>query len=681
MSTLARFQQYVLPLGILVCLLVILLPLPAPVMDFLLAANLAIAVIILLTTMFVGAPVEFNVFPTVLLASTLTRLVLNVATTRLILTRGADDQLSAAGGVVRTFGEFVSGGQVAVGLILFAIIFVIQFVVITSGATRISEVAARFSLDGMPGRQMAIDADLASGAINEKQAQTRRSQVQREADFYGSMDGASKFVRGDAVAGVFITLVNIVGGFFIGVVQNGMSFDEAAGVFTKLTIGDGLVSQVPALLISLAAGLLVTRGSHRSDLPNEFLRQMFTRPEAMFVAAAFLGLMMFTGMPKIPLLLLGGACVAVAVTTNPENKPSGDSQENKPAPVKKPAEPRIEDYLTVHPIELEVGLSLVRLADSARGGDLLKRINALRQQVATELGLVLPKVRVRDNLRLAEGAYRINLSGDMIGQASVSTDRAYAVPPSGVRIPSHVEVDRHPAFADAIATVSPSEAAALEQQGYRIFAASSVIVHHLRGVVAKHAPELLTRDATKNLLDELRKSLPTVVDELVPNQLSLGQVQAVMQNLLREGVPIRQLGTILEAMANSIEHPINTQTLTESVRKRLGRTISSKYRDNTARIQAVTLDPSLEKYLSSSLQTETHEPNLVERLCENIERQFRRIRTDWQVVVVGSRIRGMLKQVTSHSLPGLVVLSYPELSGDTRLAAVGTVTLEDVVEH
>jgi len=388
-------------------------------MDFLLLANILLSMVVLMTVMYLRAPLEFSSFPSLLLALTLLRLVLNTATTRLILSNGAQGT-SAAGHVVEAFGLFVSANSLAVGVIIFLIVTVIQFVVITKGATRISEVAARFALDGMPGRQMAIDADLNAGVIDEHEAQRRRSEITRQADFFGAMDGASKFVRGDAIAGIVITLINIIGGLFIGVVEAGMNVRDAAELFTKLTIGDGLVTQVPALLISLAAGLLVTRSSSEVNLPSEFLKQLFSRPQALVVASGFLGVLIFTSMPRIPLLLIGTGCIVLATTMRRRTaQVQAAVQAKKQAEAAKTSGERVEDYLAVDPMEIEIGVGLIRLADPKRNGDLLERVQRVRQNVAGEIGIILPKVRIRDNMRLEQNQYRIKIADMAVAEGIV----------------------------------------------------------------------------------------------------------------------------------------------------------------------------------------------------------------------------------------------------------------------
>ncbi len=548
-GSLARVQDFVLPVAVIASVLVILVPLPAPVMDLLLATNIAVAVIVLLTTIYVRTPLEFSVFPTLLLATTLSRLVLNVATTRLILTEAKSEGLLAAGGVVRSFGEFVAGDKIVVGLVIFAIIIVIQFVVITKGATRISEVAARFALDGMPGRQMAIDADLAAGNIDEQSAQRRRAEVTQQADFFGAMDGASKFVRGDAIAGVVITLVNIVGGLVIGLVEYRMDVAEAADLFTRLTIGDGLVSQVPALLISLAAGLLVTRSSTSTNLPAQFLEQLFSRPRALAVTAAFLGILMFTELPAVPLLGIGGSCTALALVLSRREKEADLSARREAAAQDaRPREERVEDYLAVDPMEVEIGAGLIRLADPKRGGDLLERIQRVRHAIAAEMGLVMPKVRIRDNLRLGSRQYRIKIAGLSVAEGELQPAHLLAVDTGNTT--GHVAglATREPALGLPAAWIEPAARGDAEALGYHVAEPVGVLVAHLNEIVPAHGDEILSRDATKHLIDELRKTSPAAVDELIPDVMKLADVQQVLQGLLREQVPIRPLGQILETL-------------------------------------------------------------------------------------------------------------------------------------
>ncbi len=445
-ALLNKYRDLVLPVAIIGCVGVILVPLPTILIDILLAANVAVAILVLLTTIYIRTPLEFNVFPTLLVATTLARLVLNVATTRLILTRADTDSEAAAGGVIQAFGQFVAGERIEVGIILFVIIVAIQFLVITKGATRVSEVAARFSLDGMPGRQMAIDADLNAGVIDEQEAQKRREQVQRQADFYGAMDGASKFVRGDAIAGILITLINIVGGLYVGMMYANMTVSESFGLFTRLTIGDGLASQVPAFLISLAAALLVTRSTQQVNLPIEFLNQLVSRPQALAVAGGFLILLIFTQLPTIPLLTLGGGCVGLAYVVKRQNADLAKRQQQveRDAEVAKhkPPEKRAEDYLEVDPMRIEIGAGLLPLADPRRGGDLMERISAVRAILASEMGILLPKVRMKDKLNLPESVYEIQIAGNRVARGEARPGRLLAIDTGRTTAPLNNEPTR-----------------------------------------------------------------------------------------------------------------------------------------------------------------------------------------------------------------------------------------------
>jgi flagellar biosynthesis protein FlhA len=638
----ALIQDLILPVGMVACILVILTPVPAGLMDLLLAANITIAVTMLLTTLYVRTPLEFNVFPSLLLVTTLFRLVLNVATTRLILTRAVTDHEMAAGQVVYAFGNFVTGGDtgadnVVVGLVIFSIIVLIQFVVITKGATRISEVAARFTLDGMPGKQMAIDADLNAGVIDQHEAQRRRHEITQQADFFGSMDGASKFVRGDAIAGIVIILINIIGGLFIGIVKHGMSPGEAASLFTTLTIGDGLVTQVPAFLISVAAGMLVTRSSQASNLPSEFLRQLFSRPQALAVAGGFLGVLIFTNLPRFPLLLIGAACVGMAVTLSRRETKDHAAQKKEQTEATRRSQQRVEDYLAVDPMELELGVGLIRLADSKRGGDLLERIQRVRQSLAAEIGIILPKVRVRDNMRLEQNQYRIKIADVVVAQGSLDAD---------------------------------------------VLDPGNTLASHLSETVRRHADELLTRDAVKHLLDELRQTSPAAIDELIPGVMKLGEVQRVLQTLLREQVPIRQLEAILETLGDYAPRSRDPIQLAEQVRQRLGRAICNRHRDPTGRLHVLTLDPALEERIR--INTESGDDGLhirlsprdVEEICSAIEIEAKKLVAMGRlpIALVGPSIRPALKQLTEAHIPQLVVLSYGEIARDTKIESVGMVS-------
>lgn len=685
MNRLARWQDLILPVGIITSVLVIMVPLPAAVMDLLLAANITIAVIVLLTTIYVRTPLEFSIFPSLLLATTLARLVLNVASTRLILTRAGTAQMDAAGGVIRSFGEFVAGNDIVVGLIIFVIIVVIQFVVITKGATRISEVAARFALDGMPGRQMAIDADLNAGVIDEHEAQQRRDEITQQADFYGAMDGASKFVRGDAIAGIIITLINVAGGLIIGVVQYSMSIAEAASLFTQLTIGDGLVSQVPALLVSLAAALLVTRSTQKTNLPVQFLEQMFSRPQALAVTGAFLAILVFTNLPKIPLLLIASSCAMLAVQLRRKagveearqaaERRAVEERQNQP-------EERIEDYLAIDPMEMEIGVGVIRLADPNRGGDLLPRITGVRQAVASEIGIVLPKVRIRDNMRLDERTYRVKIANNVVAEGVVHPEKLLAMESGLTSGKIAGEETKDPAFGQPAVWIDPGVRERAEMLGYTPVEPAAVLATHLKEVVRDHADELLTRDATKKLLEELKNTSPTVVEELIPGQMKLGEVQQVLQMLLREQVSIRQLSVILETLGDYAGRTKDPIWLTEYVRHRLARTICTRYRDAEKRLHVITLDPALEDRIAAGIEHgETGlfvrmSPPAIEQTCSLIAAELDKLTRPGRkpIILVSPQIRPGLKQLTTANLPKLIILSYNEITRDTIIESVGIVT-------
>ncbi len=685
MSRLSQWQDLILPAGIITSVLVILVPMPSFLMDILLASNITMAVIVLLTTIYVRTPLEFSIFPSLLLATTLGRLVLNVASTRLILTRAQTDDLAAAGKVIQGFGEFVAGDKVVVGLIIFVIIIVIQFMVITKGATRISEVAARFALDGMPGRQMAIDADLNAGAIDEHEAQRRRAEITQQADFYGAMDGASKFVRGDAIAGIIITLINIVGGLIIGVFDAGMGIGESAALFTKLTIGDGLVSQVPAFLISLAAGLLVTRSTQKSNLPSEFIKQLFSRPQALAITGGFLGILVFTNLPAIPLLTLGTGCCALAVLLSKQQRQvaaEASTAAEAEAVAAKKTDERIEDYLAIDPMEIEIGVGLIRLADPSRGGDLLPRITGVRQAVASDIGIVLPKVRIRDNMRLGESQYRIKIANNAVAEGMVYPDRFLAMD-SGMTtgvIPG--EETRDPAFQQPAVWIEQGMRDRAEMLGYTPVDPAAVMATHLQEVVRKNADELLTRDATKHLIDELRQVSPAVIEELIPNVMRLGEVQQILQLLLREEVPIRQLGIILETLGDYAGRTKDPIWLTEYARNRLARTLCTRYRNAENQLFVVTLDPALEDRIAAGIDHNERglfvrmSPQAVEATCALIAQAVAKLTQEHHpaVLLVSPQIRPGLKQMTATNLPNLHVLSYNEITRDTKIEAVGIIT-------
>ncbi|MDR2762061.1 MAG: flagellar biosynthesis protein FlhA [Planctomycetaceae bacterium] len=681
-----RLVDLLLPLTISASILIIFVPLHPFFMDALLSLNISLAVVILLTTLFVSKPLEFSIFPTVLLATTLFRLVLNIASTRLILTRAKEDGEFAAGEVIKNFADFVASGNIVVGLIIFVIIVVIQFVVITKGATRVAEVAARFTLDAMPGRQMAIDADLNAGLIDESEAKRRREEIQLSADFFGAMDGAGKFVRGDAIAGIVITLINIIGGLFIGVIQYQMDFTTAATIFTRLTIGDGLVSQVPALVISIATGLLVTRSSHSSNLPQQFISQMLSKPIVLALTAVFLILLTLTELPKLPLCSIAGSAIVIAWMMSRNVKAAMVEEElKKTEAAEKSAqaakEETAENFLKVDPMELELGISLVALADTNKGGDLMSRIERLRNEIASEIGIIFPLIRIRDSFHLDQIQYRFKISGQPVAGGVVYPDLFLAMP-SGTETGQVTGIDTiEPAYGTAAMWIDSATKDQAEIYGYYVVEPSAVIVTHLAETVRKYADELLTRDATQHLIDQAKEYAPTVVNELIPNLMPLSLLQQVLQRLLREQIPIRQLDKILEVLGDNISRTKDPILLVEEVRRKLARTICTKYRDSNGMLNVVTLDPTLENQifagfeynengLFSRLSPETRD-NICRKMLPELEKLTQLSLTP--IALVDPRIRFFLKQLTSAMIPGLVVISYNELTIDTQVTVVGYV--------
>jgi flagellar biosynthesis protein FlhA len=698
-----------LPVAIVGALFVLIVPLPPGALDLLLAGNIALAVLVLLTTLSVRSPLEFSAFPTILLTTALSRLVLNVATTRLILTRGGEHGLDAAGGVIQAFGRFVAGDEVIVGAVIFLILVAIQFLVITKGAGRIGEVAARFMLDGMPGKQMAIDSDLHAGVIDAAEAARRRAEVQRQADFFASMDGAGKFVRGDAVAGLVITVINIVGGLAIGVVRSGMAPMEAVDVFTKLTIGDGLVAQVPAFLTSLAAGLIVTRSSGETDLGQDVVGQLFGRPEVLAVSSGTLALLAFTELPMVPLLTiataLGAGAFVVARSRSEDEHPadipaaSAAPSPGRAAPEPRAAEPmpareaegpatvvegpgeRMEDLLHVDPLELEIGFRLIALADPTRGGDLLDRIRHVRHRVARELGLIVPQVRIRDEMGLTPNDYRIKIRGVVVGHGTAFVGRLLAVPPAGLTGPQvHGRDGIDPATGRPAVWIHSDGRDAAERSGCRIIEPSASIAEHFGEIVTRHADELMTHEQVGRLLDRARETSPALVIEVVPGMLRAGEVQRVLQNLLRERVSVRDLETILEALAEHAGRTRDIDELTECVRRALGRRITQQYLGLDGRLRVVTVDTALDARLSRAAR-ENDRP--AEALGDDAARGVVRAVADGvaaavaggvpPVILCSAESRPVLKDLTRADLPRLVVLSRREVPRDTPIEMIGTV--------
>ncbi len=660
------WPELLLPVGIVACLLVIFVPLPPEVMDVLLAGNISLAVIILLTTLYVRRPIEMSVFPSILLATTLARLALNIGTTRLILTNGATDGDRAAGSVIQSFGQFVAGDQIAIGLVIFAIIIIIQFVVITKGATRISEVAARFALDGMPGRQMAIDADLNAGTIDGETARKRREEIGSNADFYGAMDGASKFVRGDAIAGILITVVNIVGGLVVGLMA-GMSVSEAASVFTKLTIGDGLVSQLPALLISMAAAMLVTRGTRETNLPRESITQIFSHPAVLAITGGFLFVMIFTELPKIPLLIMALGClIAARLLYQQQQKTSAENAKTTQA---KNREIPISKLLGNDVLEMELGIELIRLADPKQGGDLLPRVTAVRKQLAQELGVILPKIRIRDNLQLPPQQYRILVQGNPVEIGTIYPDFLFALDQGNASAPIIGAIATETTDGGQGFWIDPNAAEAANQSGYRVLGPSHAIVERLSQAAFSQAPSLLTRDAVNELIDETRASSPAVVQELVPDLLTVPQIQRVLRQLVAERVSIRPMGLILEALADCAPHSQSPTDLIESVRKRIGPQITASLLGPNDIVSAITISEDLQRRIESALVIQNNEillelpPETLQTLADALTRGAENLLAQHlkPVLLVNQNIRTAIRKIVLATEIEIHVLGTEEI--------------------
>jgi len=681
----SRNTDFVLAIGVVSIIMVLVLPLVPVLLDVLLSMSIAVSILILFVSLFTIHPLDFSAFPTVLLISTLFRLSLNVASTRLILANG-NEGLSAAGAVIQAFGGFVVGGNYVVGIIIFLILVVINFVVITKGAGRIAEVAARFTLDAMPGKQMAIDADLNAGIIDDREAKSRRGKIQQEADFYGAMDGASKFVRGDAIAGLIITGVNIVGGLVIGVFQFGMDISSALNTYTVLTVGDGLVSQIPSLIVSVAAGIAVTKASVDEALSENLRVQLLGNSRALTIAASVIfGFSLIPGMPTFPLMTvaLGAGTMAFFLYRGRERTREVEA-ETALADAAREAEEAPEDIEGLLPIDrlgLELGYGMIPLVDAEQDGELLERIKSIRRQVALESGFIVPPIHIKDNLELAPGAYSIIINGVEVGSGEVMVEHLLAMKTGDVDEEMSGIDTIEPAFGLPAIWINPENQERAQLAGYTVVDLPTVLSTHIIEVIKRHAQDFLGRQETQRLLDNFSKTEPKVVEELIPNVLSLGVVQKVMQNLLRERVSIRDLHTILETLADMGQVTKDPDLLTEYARQNMARTITRQYQTQDGTLPLIALSQEVEDQLAGSLQTTPQgtylgiDPELAQTLLQTIEGELESFTVgNFQPILLCSPlIRPHVKKLTERFVPNLVVLSHNEISNDVRIESLGTV--------
>jgi len=668
------------PLVVLALLAMVVVPLPPVLLDALFSFNIAISLVVLLAVLSVKRPLDFAIFPIVLLMTTMLRLALNVASTRVILLNGQDGH-EAAGQVIAAFGQFVVGGNYAVGLVAFAILTIINFVVVTKGAGRVSEVTARFILDAMPGKQMAIDADLNAGLLTREEAKARRDEVREEADFYGAMDGASKFIRGDAIAGILILLVTLIGGLVVGVLQHGMPVGEAAATYTLLSIGDGLVSQLPALLVSSAVALLVTRASRAQDMGRAMVGQAFGQFRALGIAAAILGVVgLVPGMPHLAFLVLAALLGIGAWTLWRQQidrvRADADDAGIHPAGAA-PAELGWDDLRPVDLLELEVGYRLIALVDTGQGGELMARIKGIRRKLTQDLGFLVPPVHIRDNLELAPASYRLRVHGVPVAEAEIHPDRLLALDPGGSLEALEGVPGKDPAFGLDATWIAPAQRSHAEALGYTVVDPATVMATHLSQLIFEHAPELFGHDEARQLLATLAKSAPTLVEDLTPKALSLSVVVRVLQNLLSERVPIRQMRRIAEALLEHAPASQDPAVLTAAVREALGRFIVQDIAGMGTELPVFTLAPALEQVLQDSMQGHVPalEPGLAERLNQSLADCVARQEAQGQpaVLLVPGPVRPRLAKLVRHSMASLAVLAYGEVPEDRAIQLVGTI--------
>jgi flagellar biosynthesis protein FlhA len=679
-KTLFRSKDMAMAVGVVIIVALLILPLPSVIVDLLIALNIALSIGIMLMTMYISSPMEFTVFPTVLLLVTLFRLGINIAASRLILINGD------AGKIISTFGTLIVGGNYVVGVVIFLMLMIIQFVVINNGAGRVAEVSARFTLDAMPGKQLSIDADLNSGMIDEKEARARRRAIEAEADFYGAMDGASKFVKGDSIAAVIIMVVNILGGIVIGMVQRNMQILDALQSYTLLTIGGGLAIQIPALLVSSASGLIVTRSTSENSLGTDLFGQL-SNFNTLAVAAMIVGLMTFVpGLPKLPFIVIALGLAGAAYLVQKLKRTEAEA-EAAPAQVAGSTEPETpEDMLgmvVVDPMELEIGYSLIPMIDEDSADNLLRRITGIRRQLMAELGLILPVVRIRDNLRLQPQAYRIKIRGQEVAKGELLLDHWLAIPGSEAENDIHGQQTTEPAFGLPAVWISEADKGRAELSGYTVVNPLSVLSTHMTEIVRGHASDLLGRQIVQEMLNQLKAKSPASVEGVIPEMVSLGDFQAVLRNLLKERVPIRDMAGILETLANTAGSTRDPNILAEAVRQTMANTISSQYRDETNTLHVFTLSPQIESALRAALGPSENgvgfqiDASLAQAILTKTGEQMEKLAGDgcMPILLCPRELRLAFHRLVEHQLPNLVVMAFSEVSQGTKVRAHGMVEI------
>jgi flagellar biosynthesis protein FlhA len=680
LEKLLKHADILIAVAVIGVIVLLVFPIPVFLLDMLLATNITIALLVLLMAMYANEPLEFSVFPGMLLVMTLFRLGLNVASTRMIL---AD---AYAGNIIEAFGGFVAKGNAVVGLVIFIILVMINFIVITKGSGRIAEVAARFTLDAMPGKQMSIDADLNNGIIDEEQAKDRREKISREADFYGAMDGAAKFVRGDAIAGILITLINIVGGLIIGVSQRGMTLADAASTYTLLTIGDGLVSQVPALIISTSAGILVSRAASQSSLGRDLAGQLLNQPRTIAITSVVLFVFaIMPGLPTIPFMLLAGTTGYIAIMSSKGAK-IATAKALQATKVEKSNDEKITDFLHIDPLELEIGYGLIPLVDKDQDGDLVERIALIRKQQAIEMGIVIPPIRIRDNLHLKPNDYVLKIRGNEVARGELRVGNFLALNPGNITGKIKGLPTREPTYGLPAKWIADSERSKAESLGYTVVEPAAVLATHIVEILKRNAHKILSREDAKKLIDNLKTSSPSIVEELIPSLLPLGVVHKILQKLLRESIPIRDLVVILETLSDYASATKDPDILNEYVRYALSPTITERFCEDDGKVYAIILDPKLEGAISDELQKTQNRGltglSMSPKLINEIYRQLTKLTAEATsmgrrpITICSPTVRNALRRILEPVMPNVIVLSYGELLVNTQIESIGTVMME-----